>query len=391
MSVMFVDLLLAVLLLAAFAGGVSRGLLGTLGGLLGLVVGGAAAFWLVPVVNDALPSSGWRGPVVVGVALLLPLLGASVGGAVGRALRRGVDRTPLKPVDRVLGGVASLVVGAVAVSFVGTSIAATGAPVIGTAVASSSVLRTIDRLTPAPVGRALAGLRDVVLDEGLPRLQIVVPGLTPAVPDVDLAEPALAKAARSVARIAGTAYACGTSSTGSGFVIAPDRVVTNAHVVAGVDRPVVELPGSPARQGTIVYFDPVGDLAVIAVDHLDAAPLPIAPTLATDSLAVVQGYPYGGPLTSGGAKVLAVDTAPIPDIYGQGGSDREIYALAAQVRPGNSGGPLLTTDGQAAGVVFARAEKDPNLGFAMTTTELMPVVAQAASLDKPVASGACTR
>ena len=100
-----VDLLLLVILVAAFVGGLSRGLLGTLGGLLGLVVGGVAAFWLVPIVNDALPSTRWRGPLVVVVALALPLLGASLGGSVGRLLRRGVDRTPLKGLDRLLGGV----------------------------------------------------------------------------------------------------------------------------------------------------------------------------------------------------------------------------------------------------------------------------------------------
>jgi uncharacterized membrane protein required for colicin V production len=160
MAVMLVDLLLAVLLLAAFVGGLSRGLLNTLGGLIGLVVGGAAAFWLVPVVNDALPSSAWRGPVVIVVALLLPLLGASLGGSAGRALRRGVDRTLLRPVERLLGGVVNLVVAAVAVSFVGSAIAATGAPVVAPAVASSAVLRTIDRLTPAPVSRTLAALRE---------------------------------------------------------------------------------------------------------------------------------------------------------------------------------------------------------------------------------------
>ena len=388
---MLVDLLLAVLLLAAFVGGLSRGLLNTLGGLIGLVVGGAAAFWLVPVVNDALPSSAWRGPVVIVVALLLPLLGASLGGSAGRALRRGVDRTLLRPVERLLGGVVNLVVAAVAVSFVGSAIAATGAPVVAPAVASSAVLRTIDRLTPAPVSRTLAALREVVIDQGLPQIDDLFPGLTPTVPDVNLADPALTKAAHSVARIAGTAYACGTSSTGSGFVVAADRVVTNAHVVAGVDRPVVELPGKAARQGRVVYFDPDRDLAVIAVDRLDADPLPMSPTLTANTLAVVQGYPYGGPLTSGGAKVLAVSTAPMPDVYGQKVTDREVYALAAQVRPGNSGGPLLTTDGKAAGIVFARSEKEPNLGFAMTQAELAPVVSGAGSLSQAVSSGACTR
>jgi S1-C subfamily serine protease len=384
-----VDVLLLLVLLAALRGGLARGLLGSLGGLLGLAAGGVAAFWLVPMINDALPSTRWRGPLVVAAAVVLPLVGALLGGSVGRALRRGVDRTPLKVVDRVLGGVAELIVAAIAMSFVGSALAATGSPVVAPAVASSSVLRTIDRLTPAPVGRTLAQLRNDVLSQGLPTLDALLPGSAPPIPDVNLADPALARAARSVARIAGTAYACGTSSTGSGFVVAPGRVVTNAHVVAGVDRPLVELPGQRARQGRIVYFDPNEDLAVIAVDGLAATPLPIAPTLAANALAVVQGYPYGGPLTSGGARVISVATTPVPDIYGHATQAREVYALAARVRPGNSGGPLLTTDGQAAGIVFARADQDPNLGFAMTTSELMPVVARAESLSAAVPSGAC--
>ncbi|MCL2464206.1 MAG: MarP family serine protease [Micrococcales bacterium] len=384
-----VDLLLGVILLAAFVGGLSRGLLGTLGGLLGLVVGGLAAFWVVPLVNDALPSSGWRLPAVVVVALGLPLLGMSLGARLGRAARREVGRTPLRGVDRLLGGVASLLVAAVALSFVGSAVAATGAPTLAPAVASSSVLRTIDRLTPAPVSRTIAGLRDQVLDTGLPELDALLPGVTPTIPTVDLADPALAQAARSVARIAGTAYACGISSTGSGFVVAPGRVVTNAHVVAGVSSPLVQLPGQRAQQGRVVYFDPTNDLAVLAVDGLDATPLTIVPTLATGDDAVVLGYPYGGPLTSGGARVLSVATVPLADISGSGSHNRQIYALAAQVRPGNSGGPLLTTGGQVAGIVFARAQNDANVGYAMTTAELLPVVAQASGLDRTVSSGAC--
>jgi S1-C subfamily serine protease len=388
-AMLFVDLLLIAILVAAFVGGLSRGLLGTLGTLVGLVVGGLAAFWLVPIVNDALPSAAWRGPLVVVVALALPLVGAAVGSTVGRGLRRGVDRTPLKGVDRVLGGIVNLVVAAIAVSFVGSALAATGSPIVAPAVASSNVLRTIDRLTPAPISRTLAQLRNEVLSQGLPTLDALLPGNAPAVPDVNLADPNLARAAHSVARIAGTAYACGLSSTGSGFVVAPGRVVTNAHVVAGVDHPLVELPGQRARQGRVVYFDPTNDLAVIAVDGLDATPLSIVPTLAANTVAVVQGYPYGGPLTSGGAKVISVSALPIPDIYGKGSHKREVYALAAQIRPGNSGGPLLTTDGKVAGIVFARADQDANLGFAMTTSELLPVVAQAEGLTTAVPSGAC--
>ncbi len=132
--------------------------------------------------------------------------------------------------------------------------------------------------------------------------------------------------------MSGVAFACGKGSTGSGFVIAPDRVVTNAHVVAGVASPLVELPGRAAREGRVVYFDPVGDLAVIAVDHLDGTPLPIASTPAAGADAVVQGYPWGGPFTSGAARVLSVGPLAVPDIYQHPALPKEVATLAATVR-----------------------------------------------------------
>lgn len=385
-----VDLVLLVVLLIALGAGLSRGLLATLGGLTGLILGGLAAFWAVPAVNDVLPSAQWRGPVSIALAVLLPLLGASIGAGFGHDLRRGVDRTGLRPLERLLGGAANVIVVALALSFVGNAVSATGTPGVSSAVSSSAVLRTIDDLTPAAVGRPLAQMRAMVLDDGLPRLNILmVPREEAVAPVVDLDNPQLEAAAQSVARISGIAYACGKSSTGSGFVVAPDRLVTNAHVVAGVDRPVVELPDQPAREGRVVYFDPVDDLAVVAVEDLGAEPLRISRTLAVGDRAAVQGYPWGGPFTSRGAGVLSVNTAPVPDVYDEGASPREVYSIAAEVRPGNSGGPLLTTDGRVAGVIFARAEADVEVGFAMTDAELRPVAAQATALDTPVSSGRC--
>jgi S1-C subfamily serine protease len=384
------DLVLLVVLFLALMAGLSRGLLATLGGLIGLVIGGVAAFWAVPAVNDMLPTSEWRGPVSIVVAILLPLFCASIGAGLGRNLRQGVDRTSLRPLERLLGGVANVGVVALALSFVGNAVSATGAPGVASAVSSSAVLRTIDNLTPPAVGRPLAEMRAMVLDDGLPRLNILmVPRQTPVVPAVDLDNAQLEASAQSVARISGIAYACGKSSTGSGFVVAPDRLVTNAHVVAGVDRPVIELPGGAVREGRVVYYDPVDDLAVIAVDDLDADPLGVAPTLSAGDRAVVQGYPYGGPFTSGSAGVLSVSTTRVPDSYGAGGADREVYSLAAVVRPGNSGGPLLTTGGEVAGVIFARDDSDRDIGYAMTTAELMPVADQASDLSSAVTTGQC--
>jgi S1-C subfamily serine protease len=385
-----VDVLLLVLLALGLAAGITRGLSGSLGLFAGLVLGGAAAFWLVPIVNDALPTQQWRPAIVLATAAALVIGGAALGSAAGSALRRGVDRVrPLRALDRVLGGVAGVAVAALALSLAGASLAATGMPVVSTALSSSSVLRTIDRLTPRPVASALAELRGFVFDEGLPALGDLLDSPPVDIPPVDLADPELARAAASVARVSGTAFSCGRSSTGTGFVVAPDRIVTNAHVVAGVERPVVELPGVASREGRIVYFDPVDDLAVIAVDGLGADPLPFATTLGAGSPAVVQGYPLGGPFTMVGAGVLSTGTVPIPDIYDESAAPREIYDLSAAVRPGNSGGPLLTEDGAVAGVVFARAENDAERGYAMTMAELTPVAAQAPSLSDPVSSGRC--
>lgn len=386
------DVVLVIVLVIAVSAGLTRGILATVGGLVGLVAGALAALWAVPWVNDALPSPEWRGPVAVVLTIALPILGASAGGGIGHRLREGVDRTPLGPLERLLGGAAHLVVAALALSFAGGTLAVTGSPAVAAGVSSSSVLRTVDELTPPAVGRSLAQARAFVLDDGLPTVDgLLTPRPAGQIPDADLDDPALEAAAASVARVSGVAYACGASSTGTGFVVAPDRVVTNAHVVAGVSRPVVELPGGAAVPGRVVYYDPVDDLAVVATDGLGAAPLPLAPALDAGDPAVVQGYPYGGPFTSVSAGVLAVQTARVPDVYGMRAAPREIYALDGEVHPGNSGGPVLTTTGAVAGVVFAKAEDRESLGYAMTTAELRPVATRAAGMDEAVRPGQCAR
>lgn len=386
-----VDVVLIVLLALALMVGIARGFLATIGFFAGLALGGIAAYWLIPYVGQWVTDPTWRGAAIVAAGVLLLLLGAALGTAVGNTLRRGADRIKLRVPERVLGGAVNLAAAALALSFFAGTLTTAGIPIVSTALASSNVVRTIDRFTPEPVRVALAELRGTVFADGIPRLgDLIQIGPVSSAPPVALDDPALTRAAQSVARITGTAYACGITASGSGFVAADDRVVTNAHVVAGVDAPLVELPGQPAKEGRVVYFDPIDDLAVIAVDGLDATALPVAPALAVGSAAVVQGYPYGGPFTSGNAQVLSEGTVPVPDIYGDQSAPREIYALGAVVRPGNSGGPLLTPVGEVAGVVFARSETDDEVGYAMTPAELEPVLAQVGSLSAPVASGSCT-
>jgi S1-C subfamily serine protease len=296
-------------------------------------------------------------------------------------------------VDRVLGALANVIASALVTVLIAGSVGALGIPFLSTAISGSWVVRGIETLTPAPVDAGLAQLRSFVLDEGLPSIGEALGGITdsPGVPDVDTGSDALAIAAQSVVRINGNAYACGQSQSGSGFVVATDRIVTNAHVVAGVAEPVVEAQNGQALDGRVVYFDPDVDLAVIAVQGLDVAPLTLSGPLDVGDDAVVDGYPFGGPFTTGPARVLAVSTEQLADIYGSRTTSREVYSLAAQVNPGNSGGPLLTTDGRVAGVVFARSSSDDTLGYAMTNTELGPVADAAPALSTAIQPGSCIR
>ncbi len=387
---LLVDVLVVILLVAAFAIGVSRGLVATAGAIAGVVVGALLAVWAVPLIAPGVADWEYRSLVLAICAIVIVVVCAAVGALVGAAIRRGVEKVKLGVVDRLLGAVVSTLAGALVLLLGAGAITASGMPVVSTAVASSSVLGWLDRVTPEPVDAALAEVRGFVVDEGIPRLgELLQPEAPPTAAPVALDDPELQRAAASVARISGTAYACGVSMTGSGFVAGDELIVTNAHVVAGVDAPVVELPGQSAREGRVVYFDPVDDLAVIAVDGLAAAPLPIVEPVPAGTAVAVQGYPLGGPFTSGAAFVLSVGSAPVPDIYDESSSPREVYALDADVRPGNSGGPLLTGDGAIAGVVFARGADDERRGYAMTTTELLPALAQVTAESPAVASGAC--
>ncbi|UWF76997.1 MULTISPECIES: MarP family serine protease [Microbacterium] len=388
-----VDIVIVLLLFAAFVAGLRAGLFSALGMVCGLIAGGLAAPWALPAVAGLVTDEAWRGPAVVAAAVLLLAAGAGIGAAMGSLLRRGADRLRIRVAERLLGGAFSLLAAVLAVVLAGAGVASAGIPVVSSAVASSTVLRTIDGMTPEPLDEAMARLHEAVLgDTVLPTIDGLLDdsdlSIAPDAGEIDTDNPQLARAAASVARLTGVARECQAMLSGTGFVAAEDRIVTNAHVVAGVQTLRVELPGEPARDGHVVYFDPVDDLAVVAAD-VDAAPLPLGQALSPGAGGVIQGYPHGGPFRTVPAGVAASDPMTVADIYGGTGAERDVYALRAQVEPGNSGGPLLTETGEVAGVVFARDEARADVGYAMTNAELMPALEAAQGADQPVATGRC--
>ncbi|KRE91622.1 MarP family serine protease [Arthrobacter sp. Soil764] len=384
------DIVLILALLSYLIYGLRNGFLVTAGGLAGFAAGAIAAFFAVPLVSTFVEDSGWRLTAIIAAAFFLMALGHGLGTMVGRQLRGVVRIRPLRAVDRLVGGALNLVVSALVMSMLAFSVSSLGVPVVSQQLAESKVIRFIDGLTPTPVKATMAQLRSTVIGNGIPTLiEGLDQGQAVQVPNTSTNTPALNKAAQSVLRIAGTAYECGQNQTGSGFVVSQDRVVTNAHVVAGVSQPVVEMPDGGAMPGRVVYFDTKRDLAVLAVDSLPSRPLPLSRDLPGGSQAAFAGYPHGGPFQSKPATVQDIATVLVPDIYGNNPSPEDIYRLAGDVQPGNSGGPLLTTDGQVAGVVFAKATSDAEVGFAITMSDLDPVAEQAPALSTPVSSGQC--
>ncbi|MGO4383080.1 MarP family serine protease [Specibacter sp. RAF43] len=387
----WLDAVLILWLLWQLIHGLNAGLLVSLGGIAGFIAGAVAAFFAAPIANQYAPSPGWRTAFVVGVTVILIVLGHAVGIRIGQAVGRRVKSGPIRSVNRVLGGAVNLVVGALVISMLAFGVSNLGIPTVSKQLSDSVVIGRIDAWTPDPVKSAAAQLRALVLDEGIPQiLNPAGPNAQVAAPHASTDTPAFNLAAQSVLKISGTAFQCGQNQTGTGFVVAPGRVLTNAHVVAGVQMPVVQTPAQGSLRARVVYFDQIRDLAVLAVDGLTVPPLPTAATLPLNSPAAFAGYPLGGPLQVRPATVMTSGPLLIPDITGTKKSLLDVYQLAGTIQSGNSGGPLLDKSGHVVGVIFAKSTTSEPVGFAFTMDEVGPVIAAAPMLSSSVGSGMCS-
>jgi S1-C subfamily serine protease len=267
-------------------------------------------------------------------------------------------------------------------------------PPLAKAIGASRIVQTIDRFVPPQTAQLFAGFRSVLDREGFPRVfdGVRAEPIAPiAPPDNQLAFGAgVARAGASIVKITGVAASCNRELEGSGWVVAPERVVTNAHVVAGTTSEHVRIQGTGrSYDARVVVFDPQRDLAVLAVPGLPAPASTQGADLTRSQGAIVAGFPLNGPYRLNSARVRDVLTATGADIYGDPGVLREVYSLYAKVEPGNSGGPLLSPSGAVVGVVFARSLDDDNTGYALTLDEARPVLDAATGSFSPVSTGEC--
>lgn len=384
------DIILILALLVYLVVGLRNGFLVTLGGLVGFVAGAIAAFFAIPLVSEWVPSAGWRVAAIIATAIVLVVIGQSIGAGLGAGIRRWLDFRPLRFMDRLLGGAVNVVVAAVVMSMLAFSVGALGIPFLSKEISSSKVLSSITQVTPDPVMAWSAKLRGAVVADGIPRIIDSVAPADPApIPDAAVDTPALAQASKSVVKIMGTAFQCGQNQTGSGWVAAPERVITNAHVVAGVNEPVVQLPNGRSLAGRVVHFDEARDIAVIAVDGMTASPLPLGQRLENGATAAFAGYPSGGPFQIQPARIQSLSPISVQNIYGANPKPLNIYTLAANVEQGNSGGPLLTMQGKVSGVVFAKSTAAAPVGYALSLDVVGPIAEQAEQYTDTVSSGQC--
>lgn len=359
----------------------------------GFFSGALIGLQLGPLIANQFADGAIRLVVSLMVIFALAVLGQTLAGWFGTRLRRAIESKPLQRIDDAGGAVVSVVALLLVAWLIAVPLGSSPFPVLNREVRSSAILGGINDLMPEQAQALSAGLRDTLDTNGFPD---VFGGLAPtkarevAAPDRALANSqVVAKAKQSVIKVLGTAPSCSRRIEGSGFVYADERVMTNAHVVAGTRAVQVE-SSSGRLDGTVVVYDPERDLAVIYVPGLRAPAMSFVDRpAATGASAIVLGYPLDGPYNAQSARVRDVSNITGPDIYDASDVTREIYTIRALVRSGNSGGPLVTPSGKVLGVIFAAAADDRNVGFALTANEAASTARAGVAHTRGVRTGDC--
>lgn len=385
-------ILIGALILFALAGWF-RGFVAGLLSFIGFLGGGLAAAFILPTVLDSFIDTEWLTIAAVAFGVLITaLIGQFAASILGRRLRDGITWRPVRLIDNIAGAALNVFAFAAVVWIIASALAYLPIGPVSEQVTQSRVLVALDSVVPAQARNAFSSLRSIVGQTSVPRVFSGLAQITG--PDVDPPDPAaitrrVDDARESVVQVSGETPECSSGVTGSGFVIEDGLVMTNAHVVAGVDTPQVRVrQGDRPERATVVYFDPATDIALLSVPGLSSSPLRLADESAqSGDPAVVAGFPSSGPYRTEPVRIRTTVRAVGDDIYGQAGVEREVYAFRGVVLPGNSGGPLLAPNGRVLGMVFGADEEAESTGYALTAAPLR------AALEEPrsglVDTGSC--
>jgi len=366
-----VDWAIAVFTFLLALWGFRQGLIVGLLGLAGLVVGAALGSRLAPVILENGSNSPYAPMLALLGAVLFGSLALAVSTSVGANLRAAAVRGPFGEVVDGIGG--ALLMSALALGMIWVLGAVVlylpGAESMRRDVQRSLLLSGINDFMP-PSGPLIQALHRI---GPLPAFATSPGGI--AAPDAGAgATPLVRDASASVVKVAGTA--CGVGVMGSGWVIAPGTIVTNAHVVAGQSDTRVETNDGQVVDATPIAYNPRNDISVLSAP----VDLPVLPMLAgarQGAGAAVVGYPNDGPLTISPARAGETRRVLGQDAYGSGPFEREMLTLRGRVRHGNSGGPILDRQGRVLGTVFASTTEGPPGGLAIPNPVVRRIVAGA--------------
>jgi S1-C subfamily serine protease len=392
------DLILLVLIAAFAVAGWRQGFIIGILSLAGFIGGAAGGAVIAPSISRAIAhTASAQAIIAIIVVFMSAVLGMLVASGIGVAVRSRVTGGPATFLDSVGGAIVNVVSVLLVAWLLGSIVAGARFPSVFRQVNNSVVLRTVDRLMPRAVDSLtlFPPLRGLISGSGLysPVFSALGAEGTPDLPPANAAvlhSSARAYILRSVVKIEGVAPSCSLKIEGSGFVISPDHVLTNAHVVAGVRLgPDVYTRTGQEYGATVVFYDPRTDIAVLDVPGLQAPPLQFAGPAPYEANAIVAGYPLNNPLTLRAARVGESINAEGPDIYQSAIVQRQIYPLKALVQPGNSGGPLMAADGKVYGVVFAASTDAADVGYALTAAQVSSDVRAGEFDSTPVSTEGC--
>ena len=362
------------------------------------VMGGAIlGVRLAPLLAAGIANPSTRVILSIVVVVLLVALGEATGVFFGRRIRDHIRGERSLKIDSGLGSVLQAATVVIAAWLVALPLASASFPTVAAGIRSSQVLRAVNSVMPEGAKQLPDELRQLLNNSGFPDVTnpfSQTPIIEAGPPNPALKNDAVLSEVRSsVLKIRGRAPSCQRLLEGSGFVIGPQLVLTNAHVVAGTSSTQVEVQG---RRGPIdldarvVLYDPEVDVAVLRVPDLDEKPLVFEPQPASpQDDAIVLGYPLDGDFTVTPARIRQEIKLKGPDIYDKGEVTRSVYTVRATVRSGNSGGPMIDASGRVVGVVFGAALDDSETGFVLTADQVSRAVQAAPGLNREVDTGAC--
>jgi S1-C subfamily serine protease len=393
----FLDLILIAVIAAFAVAGYRQGFIIGVLSLVGFLAGVAGGAYLAPGLARALAKNAtWQAFVAILVVFFMAVIGMMIASGIGVAIRSRIIARPATVLDSIGGATVNVLAVLIVAWLIGSFVLNSSAfPAVARQVNNSAVLRTVDRVMPHgvldlpffPELRTLLsnGVYTQVFGAFGAESSILLP--TPG-PSVSSAR--LTAAEASVVKVTGDAPSCSQAIEGSGFFISPHHVLTNAHVVAGVQSDLEVTANGEQYPATVVLYDPQRDLAVLYVKGLNLPALQFGGTAPYGTSAAVAGYPEDArTLQVTAAGIGRAFTANGPDIYGTGSVNRQMYGIRADIEPGNSGGPLLSSTGAVYGVVFAKSTYYQDTGYALTAAEVQSDVTAGENLSRGVSTDGC--